>query len=125
MTDADTATDEVARLFAARLIERREARAMKPRDLAYTLDVSEREVYRWEAGTKRGPQIQTLRRIALALATSVDYLLGLTDDADPPSARGGVPDGAPHADDALAAAARLLERRGVLPDRRSTPQGTP
>ena len=55
---------------------------MKQQDLADKVGVSLMTVLRWEKGV-RTPNASMLPKLAEALNTSVEYLMGLTDDAPP------------------------------------------
>ncbi|MDI3341845.1 MAG: helix-turn-helix transcriptional regulator [Sphaerobacter sp.] len=60
----------------------REQRGMSQRELAAELGVSAGAIGNYESGQRR-PDYETLRRIAELFRTSVDYLLGSTDDPRP------------------------------------------
>jgi len=61
--------------FAARLRAARELRQWTQRDLAARAGVPKSGVAHFERGTRR-PSVETLHRLASALDTSTDYLLG-------------------------------------------------
>ena len=50
-------------------------------DLSIASSVSARHIWRLEAGQRPNVATVTLARIAQALDTTLEYLLGLTDDA--------------------------------------------
>ncbi|HIP97632.1 MAG TPA: XRE family transcriptional regulator [Anaerolineae bacterium] len=60
----------------------RKRRGLSAEAVARRANLSTRHVWRLEAGTQPRVAAVTLARIALALDTSVDYLLGLTDNPD-------------------------------------------
>jgi transcriptional regulator with XRE-family HTH domain len=66
-----------------RLKELRSARGLSVEILARHAEVTVRHIWRLESGGRPNVWAVTLGRIALALDTSVDYLLGLTDDPRP------------------------------------------
>ena len=55
--------------------------------LANSADLTPRHVWRLESTTRSNIHASTLIRLALALQTSVDYLLCLTDDPRKPTQR--------------------------------------
>ena len=57
----------------------RERRRMRRNELAPIVGVSAKQLGRYERG-EGSPQGVTLRRLALALETTADYLLALVDD---------------------------------------------
>ena len=66
----------------------REALQMRQADLAYLCDISPSYLSEIERGSnRRNPSSAVLSRMADALKTSTDYLLGRTDDPSPPSAK--------------------------------------
>lgn len=72
-----------------RLKELRARMGLSAARLAMTAGLSERQIWRLEAGTRPQVSAVTLARIALVLNTTVEYLLGMTDDptriGEPPS----------------------------------------
>lgn len=66
-------------VFSERLRELREKKDLSQRELARILGVSPGTVTAWEVG-RNEPNHETLRRLADLFDTTVDYLLGLTDD---------------------------------------------
>ena len=75
-----------------RMKQRREHLGIKIRELAAAIGVGETEIRRYESGAV-SPRGDKIVAITLALRTSSDYLLGLTDEPSAP----GVP--APGPDD--------------------------
>lgn len=65
--------------FAARLTDLRTRRALSRPALARLIQASPVDVWRWE-NTARLPDTPNLARLADALDTTTDYLLGRTDD---------------------------------------------
>ncbi len=63
-------------------------RGLSQKELAQRSGVTESAVSYYMNGT-RAPQSAILSRIAVALSTTVDYLLGQTDNPNPPDARLG------------------------------------
>jgi len=63
-----------------RLRSLRQRRRMRARDVARKARISDAQLYRLERGERPNVAAVTLARVALALGTSVEYLLGLTDD---------------------------------------------
>ncbi|MBC7249306.1 MAG: helix-turn-helix transcriptional regulator [Anaerolineae bacterium] len=71
-----------------RLRALRQQRGLRVEDVAAISGITARHIWRLEAGNRSRVAAVTLARIALALDTSVDYLLGLTDDPNPPNRAG-------------------------------------
>lgn len=67
-------------LFAKRLRTLREDADLTQEDLGEKIGVSARVVGYYESGDRFPKSEETLKRIAVALKTSVDFLLGLTDE---------------------------------------------
>jgi transcriptional regulator with XRE-family HTH domain len=69
-------------LFAnrRRLKTLRLERGMRAVDVAQETGLSVAQVYRMEAGERPNVAAVTLAKVALALDTSVEYLLNMTDD---------------------------------------------
>jgi transcriptional regulator with XRE-family HTH domain len=65
-----------------RLRDLREKQGKTQDELAEQLGIASLQIYRYENGKTR-PDGDTVARIAVALNTSTDYLLGLTDDPIP------------------------------------------
>ena len=61
----------------------RRQKQIKVPDLASLAAMTETQVYRLERGERPNLYAVTLARIALALGTSIEYLLDLTDDPSP------------------------------------------
>lgn len=66
-------------IFGARIAERLEALSMNQTQLARSLDCDHSTIVKLVNGT-RGPSLEFLDALATALKTSVDYLMGRTDD---------------------------------------------
>ena len=66
-----------------RLRELRVKNGLRAEDLAAAADVTPRHVWRLETGKRPNVAGVTLGRLALALDTSIDYLMCLTDDPAP------------------------------------------
>lgn len=73
--------EEMIRTLQQRLRSLRMARQKTIRDLATETGLSVSQLYRLEKGERPRVAATTLARIAQALGTSVDYLLGLKDEA--------------------------------------------
>lgn len=65
-----------------RIINMREIYDMKQKDLAEKIDVTKATMSKYE-NDKCFPNAEALRKLALALGTSADYLVGMTEDARP------------------------------------------
>lgn len=63
-----------------RLKSLRLSRRMRAREVARKARISAAQLYRLERGERPNVAAVTLARVALALGTSVEYLLGLTDE---------------------------------------------
>lgn len=72
--------EEMVRTLQQRLRSTRLAQQKTIRDLAHETGLSVSQLYRLEKGERPRVAATTLARIAQALNTSVDYLLGLTDE---------------------------------------------
>jgi len=72
--------EDMVRTLQERLRSVRTARQMTIRDLANETGLSVSQLYRLEKGERPRVAAITLARIAQALGTSVDYLLGLKDE---------------------------------------------
>jgi len=66
-----------------RLRQLRHVRNMPARQVAHTADITTYHVYRLERGERPRAWGVTVAKLALALGTSTDYLLDLTDDPIP------------------------------------------
>lgn len=67
-------------LIFERLKALRKAQGLSAEQIARKADVSVRHLRRLEAGQRPNTSAVTLARVALALGTTVEHLLGLTDD---------------------------------------------
>lgn len=65
-------------IFRKRLKELREVKGLYQKDLAQKIGVAQSVIARYETGLAR-PGIDTLMKLAIALETTTDYLLGLVD----------------------------------------------
>jgi len=72
-----------------RLKALRQKRAWRAEEVARRAGVSVRHIWRLEANARPNVAAVTVGRLALALGTSVEYLLGMTDN---PAARPGAED---------------------------------
>lgn len=77
--------NEQRRVVAQRLRERRKALGLSQAELAAKVSVSPAYVSMIESGSRENVGSSVLTKIAAALDTTADYLLGLTDDPRPPS----------------------------------------
>lgn len=69
--------------FSDRLIELIQSYGITRRELAQSINVSERLLYYYVAGQK-SPNMETLIALADFFNVSLDYLVGRTDDPTPP-----------------------------------------
>ena len=65
-----------------RIKDIREDRDLKQKEMADLLNVTQTNYSKYELGKINIP-IETLKRMAIILNTSIDYLLGLTDEIKP------------------------------------------
>lgn len=65
-----------------RIKDLREDKEIKQVEIAKKLNISQTNYSKYELGKINIP-IETLKKIALILDTSIDYLLGLTDEIKP------------------------------------------
>jgi len=65
-----------------RIKDLREDREIKQIEIARQLNISQTNYSKYELGKINIP-IETLKKIAIILETSIDYLLGLTDTVEP------------------------------------------
>ena len=72
------------RIDGSRVRELRERRGLTQGQLAYKADTTSSQISRLENDERPGAQAVLLGRIAAILDTSIDYLLGNTDDPMPP-----------------------------------------
>lgn len=68
--------------FVNRMIKLRERRGLTQEELAVLIGRSQGHISDMEKG-RRGPSLEILAKLAKALETSTDYLLGVTDDFKP------------------------------------------
>ena len=71
-------------IIGSRVRELRERRGLTQGQLAYKADTTSSQISRLENNERPGAQAVLLGRIASILGTSIDYLLGNTDDPMPP-----------------------------------------
>lgn len=70
----------------------RERRDISQKDFAKKIGVSNVVMNRYESGDRK-PDGEMIAKIAMVLETTADYLLGLTDDPNPPKhVQAGIPD---------------------------------
>lgn len=69
-------------ILAERIKERRQAKGLKQKEIAEKLNISRETISAYETGRAQ-PTPQILLELANILETSVDYLLGRTDDPRP------------------------------------------
>lgn len=84
MAKQEIENDDGGGLFAARLKAARELREMSQGDLAEKSKLPPSSVSHFEAN-KRKPSFDNLKKIAGALHVTTDYLLGRTDNPEPPA----------------------------------------
>ena len=65
-----------------RIKDIREDREMKQKEVAEFLNISQTNYSKYELGKINIP-IETLKKMAILFGTSVDYLLGLTNEVKP------------------------------------------
>lgn len=70
-------------IIGARVKELRERRGLTPKQITKQLMTSSASLWRWE-NNKNEPSTLHINQLAEILGTSVDYLLGNTDDPAPP-----------------------------------------
>ena len=75
-------TAEQPRFYGERVRALRHARGISADRLARATELTVRHIYRLENNERPSIWWTTIARLAQALGTSCDYLLGLTDDAD-------------------------------------------
>jgi transcriptional regulator with XRE-family HTH domain len=80
--DESAVTAEPA-LDGARLRQLRRERGLPARKLAERANLCVRQIWRLEAGHRPNVRAVTVAHIALALTTTMDYLMGLTEDPSP------------------------------------------
>jgi len=74
-------------MLGERLRELRQQRGYSQEYLAQQVDVRNQQIWRYENGSQVASS-EVVAKIAQVLNTSADYLLGLSDDPSPQSARG-------------------------------------
>lgn len=72
---------DIKKIVGTRINSALANRGMLQKDLAKILGVTDNTISYYCKGV-RGPQLEQLPKIATALGTSTDYLLGITDDPD-------------------------------------------
>ena len=77
-------------ITAERIRLARNSKGYTGQELAEIIGISQTSVSSYERGIKK-PSFVTLKKISSVLGVSVDYLMGLTDDTDAPSAESGSP----------------------------------
>ena len=65
-----------------RIKDIREDREMKQKDVAEFLNISQTNYSKYELGKINIP-IETLKKMSILFGTSIDYLLGLTNEVKP------------------------------------------
>lgn len=70
--------------FRRRLRERRKAARLNQEELATRIGVAQSYISQWESGRSGPPTIDRAYDLARACETSIDYLVGLTDNPSPP-----------------------------------------
>ena len=65
-----------------RIKDIREDREMKQKDVAKSLNISQTNYSKYELGKINIP-IETLKKMSILFDTSIDYLLGLTNEVKP------------------------------------------
>lgn len=65
-----------------RIKDLREDKEIKQREMAERLNISQTNYSKYELGKINIP-LETLKKISLILDTSIDYLLGMTDEIKP------------------------------------------
>lgn len=65
-----------------RIKDLREDKEIKQREMAEKLNISQTNYSKYELGKINIP-IETLKKLSIILNTSIDYLLGLTDEIKP------------------------------------------
>lgn len=71
---------KTAQVFASRLTYLLYKSDMSQAELARKANVQPSTITNYICKRRKTPQAETLRRIAIALGVSADYLIGLTDD---------------------------------------------
>lgn len=73
--------EDFAEIIGRRIKKKREKEDINQKELAEKVSVSPSAINQFEKGEKK-PSTAILRKIALALSVSSDYLLGASDDED-------------------------------------------
>ncbi len=76
-------------IFSNRLLTLRKNHKLTQKQLADAIDANVRSIQFYEAN-QRTPDIDALIKLAKFFNTSIDYLVGLSDDPAPSRHRGGV-----------------------------------
>lgn len=71
--------------FRARLRALRQAKGHTQEQLAHLAGLTARAIGKLESGESKGPHAQSLRRLAIVLGVSVDYLLGAAPSSHYPT----------------------------------------
>jgi len=74
---------ETVHLSGARIRALREFKKLQPGILAYKAGIGTPHVYRLERGERPNASAVVVGKVARALETTVEYLIGLTDDPGP------------------------------------------
>lgn len=82
--DELSAVDKLKFILGKRIKESREKAKLTQPDLAKMVGSTDRNISNYETGYSY-PSVKVLYHISIALETSADYLLGLTDQASMPS----------------------------------------
>ena len=77
--------------IGSRVRAMRELRGLSQGQLAYKAQTTPPQISRLENDERPGARASTIAQVAQALGTTVDYLLGLTDDPDIEHGTEGVP----------------------------------
>lgn len=72
---------QAVNIIGKRIKEKREVLGISQKDLADTVGITPSSINQYEAGSKN-PSTDILKKIALALSTETDYLLGMKKDED-------------------------------------------
>ena len=80
--EPDESTELLTSVFKVRLKEIREERGLTQKQLSLNVGVSANAINNYELGT-RNPSAEILRKIAINLNISADYLLGLSYNRNP------------------------------------------
>jgi transcriptional regulator with XRE-family HTH domain len=83
LTHDESALTAEPALDGARLRRLRRERGLSAHKLAERANLCVRQIWRLEAGHRPNVRAVTVARIALALTTTMDYLMGLSQDPAP------------------------------------------